>query len=112
MVLKAKCGSICGGTYIPLCLAKYPDKTIIGRIQKGFDWLGYHICPDGLSVATKTLQNFVSRISQLYEQEPREGDTSSRLGDYVKRWIIWVRAGVSLCSGYPPCDAGRDPIPT
>jgi hypothetical protein len=48
-----------------LRLEKHPDKTFIGRIEKGFDWLGYHIRPDGLSIATKTLQNFVTRIRAL-----------------------------------------------
>lgn len=77
-----------------LCLTKHPDKTFIGRIEKGFDWLGYHIRPGLLTVATKTLEHFVARVRQLYEQEPREPDTSSRLGVYVRRWVRWVRAGV------------------
>ncbi len=36
-----------------LCLEKHPDKTFIGRIERGFDFLGYHFGPDGLSVAKK-----------------------------------------------------------
>jgi RNA-directed DNA polymerase len=69
-----------------LGLAKHPDKTFIGRIAKGFDWLGYHISRDGLRLATKTLKHFVTRILRLYEQEVREGhDPFSRLGDYVRR---------------------------
>jgi hypothetical protein len=36
-----------------LRLAKHPDKTFIGRIAKGFDFLGYHLSPDGLTVAKK-----------------------------------------------------------
>ena len=31
------------------------DKTFIGWIEKGFDFLGYHFGPDGLSVAKKTV---------------------------------------------------------
>jgi len=53
-----------------LRLAKHPDKTCIGRIAKGFDFLGYHFSPSGLRVATKTLANFVAHVRQLYEQEP------------------------------------------
>jgi hypothetical protein len=34
-----------------LGLAKAPDKTFIGRIDRGFDFLGYHFRPNGLSVA-------------------------------------------------------------
>ncbi len=34
-----------------LNLEKHPDKTFIGRIERGFDFLGYHFCEDRLSVA-------------------------------------------------------------
>ncbi len=37
-----------------LYLLKHPDKTFIGRIEKGFDFLGYHFGPEGLSVAART----------------------------------------------------------
>jgi hypothetical protein len=78
-----------------LGLAKHPEKTFIGRIEKGFDWLGYHISRDGLRLTTTTLQHFVARSFRLYEQEMRGGCTSSRLGNYVRRWMRWVRAGVA-----------------
>ncbi len=41
----------------------------IGRIERGFDFLGYHFGPDGLSVAGKTFEWFVGRAARLYEQE-------------------------------------------
>lgn len=34
-----------------LRLEKQPDKAFIGCIEKGFDFLGYHFGPEGLSVA-------------------------------------------------------------
>jgi hypothetical protein len=89
-----------------LGLAKHPDKTCIGRIEKGFDWLGYHISPYGLSVATKTLQNFVTRSLRLYKQESRVGETSSRLGEYVRRWVRWVSAGVAAGTSAVLCLPG------
>ena len=76
-----------------LRLAKHPDKTFIGRIVKGFDFLGYHFSPDGLRVATKTLANFVARIRQLYEHK-QGARVSTLLGAYVRRWVHWVRAGL------------------
>ena len=76
-----------------LRLAKHPDKTFIGRIARGFDFLGYHFSPDGLTIAKKTLENFVARVRQLYEHKPGEG-VSARLGAYVRRWVQWVRAGL------------------
>jgi RNA-directed DNA polymerase len=78
-----------------LRLAKHPDKTLIGRIAKGFDFLGYHFRPDGRRVATKTVANFVARVRQLFEHEPGEG-VSARLGAYVRRWVQWVTAGVAV----------------
>ena len=33
----------------------HSDKTFIGRIEKGFDFLGYHFGPEGLSVARKSV---------------------------------------------------------
>src|SRR5262249_40938587 len=38
-------------TLTTLGLATHPDKTFIGRVERGFDFLGYHITPHGLSVA-------------------------------------------------------------
>ena len=43
-----------------LKVEKHPDKTFIGRIAKGFDFLGYSFEPKGLSIAPKTLANFIS----------------------------------------------------
>ena len=79
-----------------LNLEKHPDKTFIGRIEKGFDFLGYHFRPDRLSVAAKTIENFVARATRLYEQEPGEAEASARLGLYVRRWVRWTRAGLAV----------------
>ena len=78
-----------------LCLLKHPDKTFIGRIERGFDFLGYHFGPEGLTLAAKTIEQFVERAIRLYEQEPGEADASARLGEYVRRWIGWTRAGLA-----------------
>lgn len=42
-------------------LKKHPDKTFIGRIEKAFDFLGYHFGPEGLTVAKATLSKFAER---------------------------------------------------
>ncbi len=39
-----------------LKLEKHPDKTFIGRIERGFDFLGYHFRPGRLSVAANTIE--------------------------------------------------------
>ncbi len=53
-----------------LLLDKHPGKTFIGRIERGFDFLGYHFSREGLTVATKTVEQFVARATQRYAQEP------------------------------------------
>jgi len=74
-----------------LKVEKHPDKTFIGRIAKGFDFLGYSFEPKGLSIAPKTLANFLERKTQLYEQ----GADVRRIGQYVRNWWQWVR-GVEI----------------
>jgi hypothetical protein len=67
------------------------DKTFIGRISSGFDFLGHRFNHRGLvGLAKKTVLNFIGRVSQLYEQ----GASSRRIADYVRRWIIWCRSGL------------------
>lgn len=59
-----------------------------GRTERGFDFLGYHFNkPDGLSVASKTIEKFMERIARLYKQ----GADSKRIGQYVRKWIGWVK---------------------
>jgi hypothetical protein len=90
-----------------LQLEKHPEKTFIGKIERGFEFLGYHFRPGRLTVAQKTVERFVERAIQLYEQEPGETCASSQLGTYVQRWGRWARAGVpkgAVC-GIPPSGA-------
>jgi len=71
-----------------LHLEQHPDKTIIGKTIRGFDFLGYHFEPEGLSVAGKTIELLKKRIARLYEQ----GADSVRIGQYVLNWLRWVQA--------------------
>ncbi len=77
-----------------LRLEKHPDKTFIGRIERGFDFLGYHFSRDGLKVAKATIQRFVERAARLYEQERMGAGAPDALGKYVRRWVSWTRAGL------------------
>lgn len=79
-----------------LCRArkKHPDKTSIGKIEKGFDFLGYLFSPQRLSLAKKTVCNFVQSALRLYEQGPLQS-RDKRLGEYTKNWLRWTRAGLS-----------------
>ncbi len=71
-------------------MEQHPDKTFIGRIARGFDFLGYWFSPAGLCVAPKTVERFVERVSRLYEQ----GADFAHIGEYVRHWWRWVRSGV------------------
>ncbi len=64
-------------TFNELNLEKHPDKTLIGRTERGFDYLGYFLKPDELTVSDKTVKRFAKRITRLYEQ----GADSVRIGN-------------------------------
>ncbi len=68
---------------------KHPDKTYIGKVERGFDFLGYFISPGMLRVSRETFERFTERVSQLYEQ----GADYLRIEEYVKHWFKWVRTG-------------------
>ena len=70
----------------------HPDKTFIGKIEKGFDFLGYHITPETLKPAKATIERAHQKIKQLYEQ----GADLTRIALYWKRFLAWVHAGVDV----------------
>jgi len=86
-------------TLAELGLEKHPDKTFIGRVEKGFTFLGYHLGPAGLRVARPTLERFAERATRLYERGRRDGSAAAALGSYVRRWWIWAEAGLDEPSG-------------
>lgn len=81
-------------TWMWLRRRDYPDKTFIGRIERGFDFLGYRFSRDGLTVAHATVERFLERLSRLYERGRERPDGLSVLGAYVRRWYGWVKAGL------------------
>ncbi len=79
-------------TLAALKVEQHPDKTFIGRISRGFDFLGYRFQSDGLiGVARQTITRFVERATRLYEQ----GADLDRIGEYVRRWLKWVGSGLT-----------------
>jgi hypothetical protein len=71
-----------------------PDKTFIGRIEKGFDFLGYRFGLPELGLAEKTISNAVNKVRQLYEQKLAAPKRAAMLDDYITRWLRWVNAGI------------------
>jgi len=86
-----KAVKIVNQTLNDLRVEQHPDKTFIGRIAHGFDFLGYHLTPTDIAPARQTLQNFVQRIARLYEQ----GADPVRIGQYVYNWWRWLRSSLN-----------------
>lgn len=80
-----------------LKVEQHPDKTFIGKIEKGFDFLGYHFSREPLRVANITVKKHAERLVRLYEQQKTKNATpeemASVLGQYVRRWQRWCSAG-------------------
>lgn len=90
-------------TLAELWLEKAPNKTFIGRVERGFDFLGYHLAPGRLTLAQATVERFLERAAQLYERDRREPCGSPRLDAYVRRWSGWVHGGLGRSAA-----VGRD----
>lgn len=73
----------------PMKLLLHPDKTFIGRISKGFDFLGYHFENKEITASEKTIKNFMAKRSVLFEQ----GADFDRIRDYCRRFKCWLLAG-------------------
>jgi RNA-directed DNA polymerase len=76
-------------TFGELKVSQHPAKTFIGRIERGFDFLGYYFCRGRLRLAQRTLQNHPTRLHRLYEQQKTEPEGAARLDEYVTRWGRW-----------------------
>jgi hypothetical protein len=73
----------------------HPDKTMAGRVEKGFDWLGVRFDERGpAGIAPRALENHRVRCLRLEEQVRRRGlpeDTiRMRAQQYETRWGIWA----------------------
>lgn len=95
----------------------HPDKTQIGRTEKGFDWLGAWLTHEGVTdIAPRAKANHREKVRRLYEQlarvpkwlrHRRQQQVHARVSTYRKRWHIWAGA-LMLCSGV--CLAADRPI--
>ena len=77
-------------TLADLKVEQHADKTFIGRIRRGFDFLGYVLSLTGLEVAPRAVEHCVERVAQLYER----GADLVRIGAYVRCWKRWARSGL------------------
>ena len=77
---------------------KQPEKTLVGGVDKGFDFLGCHLRPGRIEVPARTTRRFVEHALRLYKRELDLSDSAALLGEYVRRWQRWAAAGL----GQPP----------
>jgi hypothetical protein len=77
-----------------LKVEKHPDKTFIGRISKGFDFLGYHFEKDAQGVRLRpgeaTVRRYMERVAEMYA----DGASAEEVAAYERRWFGWVRGGL------------------
>jgi RNA-directed DNA polymerase len=73
-----------------------PDKTFIGKISKGFEFLGYQFGKEKITVSKRTIQNHICRLTQLYEQNKHQPNWKMLIDDYRQRWVTWVYSGIPL----------------
>ncbi len=83
-----------------LGMQTHPDKTFIGNGNKGFDFLGFAICPTGLTVSDAALSRRDKKIARLYEQ----GASKRRVGLYLARWFGW--ASIVVVTAVPSVTLG------
>ncbi|MFV8809231.1 reverse transcriptase domain-containing protein [Yersinia enterocolitica] len=72
----------------------HPDKTQVGKIEHGFDWLGLWFGTKGPSIAPRALENHRARRVRLYEQARRKRlsatETDVLVQAYEARWNTWA----------------------
>lgn len=93
----------------------HPDKTYIGRTDKGFDWMGAWLTHEGVTdIAPRAKANHREKVRRLYERLARvplwrrtraRQQVNARVSTYRKRWNIW--AGALLCVAGAAC---ADPL--
>jgi RNA-directed DNA polymerase len=89
-------------TFNRLKLKQHPAKTFIGKLEHGFDFLGYHFSRHALQLAAATVSKHVETLHRLYEQQIRRKASSAELakvlGQYRQRWRRWCTAGLDESS--------------
>ncbi len=72
-------------------LVHHQQKRFIGRVETGFDFLGYYFLPGRkLRPSPESLRRLRERARRLYE---READIN-QLWQYVQRWQRWIFGGL------------------
>jgi len=72
-----------------------PDKTFIGRIERGLTFPGYWITKKSVTGAAPAAGDpFQERAARLYSQNAPLEEIRRGVEPYSRRWQRWVRSGV------------------
>ena len=75
-----------------LGLRLHDSKRLIGKLSKGFDFLGYRVVPGHrLRSSAESKRRFAEKFRRLYEQRA----STMRLWRYAECWCRWRRAGLT-----------------
>ncbi|MCU6244089.1 reverse transcriptase domain-containing protein [Enterobacter asburiae] len=71
---------------------QHPDKTFIGRTERGFDWMGAQMGDAGVEgIAHRAMANYGERLRRLYEQfRGTPAVRQARMSAYRKHWARWA----------------------
>jgi RNA-directed DNA polymerase len=69
----------------------HPLKTWIGTLKKSFSFLCHEIKPEGLGLASETIQKSVNKLQKLYEQQA----SKKCLSQYIQRFTSWIKSGLN-----------------
>lgn len=85
---------------------QHPDKTFIGRLAKGFDWMGAQLGATGVTgIAPRAVANHEAKVRRLYEQTRSlsKAEQIKRVSGYLLRWTIWAGSAiVPVCHAQGP----------
>lgn len=92
-----------------LGLEQHPDKTFIGRVQRGFDFLGVQFTEKGeTSPSAVALARHKEKTAQLYEH----GASRERIEQYRQNWLRYLRGILGRDHPATRTQAGNLPHPT
>jgi len=74
-----------------LLVVQHPDKTVVCRISRGFDFRGYWFSPWGITIAGKSYERLFWQAARLYEQ----GADVFSIELYLRRAMGWFVCGLS-----------------
>lgn len=82
-----------------LKLKKAEDKTFIGKIERGFDFLGFHFSAKGMSLAKVTVRKFAENlVARIYDSKQKKDNQSKgglsipdSVSLYIQRFTKWVK---------------------